>query len=44
MEMLCYADELRNPAEYFDEGPARRPQKEMIDLAVPLIDKKREEV
>jgi len=40
MEMLRYADELRNPSEYFDEVPRGKPQKEMIDLAVQLIDKK----
>jgi DNA end-binding protein Ku len=40
MEMLRYGDELRNPAEYFDDVPKGKPQKEMIDLAVQLIDKK----
>jgi DNA end-binding protein Ku len=40
MEMLRYADELRNPAEYFDEVPASKPQKDMVDLAVQLIEKK----
>jgi DNA end-binding protein Ku len=40
MEMLRYADELRDPAEYFDEVPSAKPQKEMIDLAVQLVDKK----
>ena len=40
MEMLRYADELRDPAVYFDEVPKAKPQKEMIDLAVQLIDKK----
>src|SRR5262249_4734314 len=40
MEMLRYADELRGPAEYFDEVPQGKPQKEMIDLAVQLLDKK----
>jgi DNA end-binding protein Ku len=40
MELLRYADELREPAEYFDEVPTARPQKDMIDLAVQLIDKK----
>ena len=38
--MLRYADELRDPAEYFDEVPSAKPQKEMIDLAVQLVDKK----
>jgi DNA end-binding protein Ku len=40
MEMLRYADELRDPAEYFVEVPSAKPQKEMIDLAVQLVDKK----
>jgi DNA end-binding protein Ku len=40
MEMLRYADELRDPAEYFDEVPSAKPQKEMIDLAVQLVEKK----
>jgi len=40
MEMLRYSDELRDPSEYFDEVPKGKPQKEMIDLAVQLIDKK----
>lgn len=40
MEMLRYADELRNPADFFDEVPAIQPDKEMVDLAVQLIEKK----
>ncbi|MGE0053027.1 MAG: Ku protein [Hyphomicrobium sp.] len=40
MEMLRYADELRDPADYFDEVPDMKPDKEMIDLAVQLIGKK----
>jgi len=40
MEMLRYADELRNPGEYFDEVPKAKPQKDMVDLAVQLIEKK----
>jgi DNA end-binding protein Ku len=40
MEMLRYADELRDPAEYFDEVPTLKPDKEMVDLAVQLISKK----
>lgn len=40
MEMLRYADELRDPADYFDEVPDIKPDKEMIDLAVQLIGKK----
>jgi len=35
-----HADELRNLGEYFEEMPATKPQKEMIDLAVQLIEKK----
>jgi DNA end-binding protein Ku len=42
MEMLRYAGELRDPAEYFDEVPSAKPDKEMVDLAVQLIDKKSE--
>ena len=40
MEMLRYANELRDPADYFDEVPATKPDKEMVDLAVQLITKK----
>jgi DNA end-binding protein Ku len=40
MEILRYPDELRDPAEYFGEVPTAKPQKEMIDLAVQLTDKK----
>ncbi len=40
MEMLRYADELRDPADFFDEVPNARPDKEMVDLAVQLITKK----
>ena len=40
MEILRYANELREPAEYFDEVPTAKPQKDMVDLAVQLIDKK----
>jgi DNA end-binding protein Ku len=40
MEMLRYADELRDPEDFFDEVPDEKPQKEMIDLAVQLIEKK----
>jgi DNA end-binding protein Ku len=42
MEMLRYATELRKPADYFDEVPAAKPDKEMVDLAVQLIEKKSE--
>lgn len=40
MEMLRYADELRDPADFFDEVPTEKPDKEMVDLAVQLIGKK----
>lgn len=40
LEMLRYADELREPADFFDEVPDEKPQKEMIDLAVQLIKQK----
>jgi DNA end-binding protein Ku len=34
------ANELREPAECFDEVPSAKPQKDMVDLAVQLIEKK----
>lgn len=40
MEMLRYAEELRDPADYFDEVPSVKPDKEMVDLAMQLIGKK----
>jgi DNA end-binding protein Ku len=40
MEMLRYAEELRDPAGFFDEVPTAKPDKEMVDLAVQLIGKK----
>lgn len=40
MEMLRYAEELRAPADFFDEVPTAKPDKEMVDLAMQLIDKK----
>jgi len=40
MEMLRYAEELRNGADYFGEIPNVKADKEMIDLAVQLIEKK----
>ena len=40
MEMLRYVEELRDPADFFTEVPKARPQKEMIDLAVQLIEQK----
>ncbi|MGD9785906.1 MAG: Ku protein [Hyphomicrobiaceae bacterium] len=40
MEMLRYAGELRDPADFFEEVPTAKPQKEMVDLAVQLIEQK----
>lgn len=40
LEMLRYPEELRSSADYFDEIPSAKPDKEMIDLAVQLITKK----
>jgi DNA end-binding protein Ku len=40
MELLRYAEELRDPADFFDEVPDAKPDKEMIDLAVQLITQK----
>ena len=40
MGMLRYADELRNADEYFDELPATKPDKELVDLVVELISRK----
>lgn len=40
MEMLRYSEELRDPADFFTEVPKTKPQKEMIDLAVQLIEQK----
>lgn len=40
MEMLRYAEELRQPEDFFDEVPGAKPDKEMVDLAVQLIGKK----
>jgi DNA end-binding protein Ku len=40
MEMLRYAEELREPADFFDEVPSVKPDKEMVDLAVELIGRK----
>jgi DNA end-binding protein Ku len=40
MEMLRYAEELRDPEDYFGEVPSTKPDKEMVDLAVQLIEKK----
>ncbi len=40
MEMLRYAEELKDPVEFFDEVPTAKPDKEMVDLAVELIGRK----
>ena len=40
MELLRYASELRDPAEYFGNIPALKPAKELTDLAVQLITSK----
>jgi len=40
MELLRYADELREPADYFDDVPTAKPQKDMVDLATQLMAKK----
>ena len=40
MELLRYKEELRDPAEFFEEVPAAKPQTEMVDLAVQLIGQK----
>lgn len=40
MEMLRYADELKEPGQFFDEVPSLKPDKEMVDLAVELIERK----
>lgn len=40
MEMLRYAQELRDPADFFTEVPSSKPPKEMVELAVQLIDQK----
>ena len=40
MELLRYANELRDPAEYFENIPALKPAKELTDLAVQLITSK----
>jgi DNA end-binding protein Ku len=40
MEMLRYAEELRDPEDYFDDVPTAKSDKEMVDLAVQLIEKK----
>jgi DNA end-binding protein Ku len=40
MEMLRYADELKDPEDFFDEVPTTKPDPEMVDLAVELIGKR----
>jgi DNA end-binding protein Ku len=40
MVMLRYADELRDPADYFEDVPNQKPDKEMVELAVELIERK----
>ncbi len=40
MELLRYATELRDPADFFDEVPSAKPSKEMVDLALQLINQK----
>lgn len=40
MNMLRYADELRDAGDYFDEIPKAKPDKEMVDLATELIGRK----
>jgi DNA end-binding protein Ku len=40
MTMLRYADELKDAAPFFDEVPTAKPEKEMVDLAVELINRK----
>jgi len=40
MEMLRYSEELRDPSDFFTEVPTAKPKKELIDLAVQLIEQK----
>ena len=40
MELLRYADELRDPSDYFADVPKTKPAKEMLDLATQLITQK----
>jgi DNA end-binding protein Ku len=40
MEMLRYENELKEAAGFFDEVPNIKPDKEMVDLAVELIERK----
>jgi len=40
LELMRYGDELREPAIFFENVPAGKPQKDLVDLAVELIGKK----
>jgi DNA end-binding protein Ku len=40
MEMLRYPEELLEPADFFEEVPSAKPEKEMVDLAIQLIGQK----
>ena len=40
MTMLRYADELKDATPFFDEVPTAKPEKEMVDLAIELINRK----
>jgi DNA end-binding protein Ku len=40
MELLRYVDELREPQDFFTDIPAGTPPKQMIDLAMQLIEQK----
>ncbi|MEI9901263.1 MAG: Ku protein [Hyphomicrobium sp.] len=40
MEMLRYADELKEADQFFDAVPSLKPDKEMVDLAIELIERK----
>jgi DNA end-binding protein Ku len=40
MTMLRYADELKDAAPFFYEVPTAKPEKEMVDLAIELINRK----
>jgi DNA end-binding protein Ku len=39
MEMVRYAEELRDPGDYFSEIVRAKPDPEMVDLALQLIEK-----
>ena len=39
MTMVRYANELKDAAPFFDEVPTAKPDKEMVDLAVELINR-----